>query len=254
MNDDQRPTKARLGRPRSNPRETDLEPREEILRVSARLFTTRGYTTASTREIADEAGLRQGSLFHYFDRKQDILAELLDRTLDFPFALHAQLSERGLPPAEHLFLLAYADVRNLTAGHDNLGALELLPEVRADDFASFWERRALLRTTYRTLVERGCESAVFKVSWVEVATDLIFGLVESTILWFDRASGGEDAEATAQALASGALRMVLADSNELEAIRRQAMTHFAGLELPVPSSLQQAGDPLAGRLLPLSWP
>jgi len=51
------------------------------VRTAAGLFESQGYTSTSTRTIADAVGLRQASLFHYFARKEDILTELLDRTV-----------------------------------------------------------------------------------------------------------------------------------------------------------------------------
>ena len=55
--------------------------RERILEAAAVLFATRGYAGTSTRDIAREVGIRQPSLFHHFDSKQSIIAELLDRDL-----------------------------------------------------------------------------------------------------------------------------------------------------------------------------
>ena len=70
-----------VGRPRAVPQLVPADVREEILSAAAGLFETYGYTATSTRAIATEVGLRQASLFHYFARKDDILSELLDRTL-----------------------------------------------------------------------------------------------------------------------------------------------------------------------------
>ena len=41
---------ARVGRPRANPKPSELAPAEEILDASARLFSTLGYTTTTLQE------------------------------------------------------------------------------------------------------------------------------------------------------------------------------------------------------------
>lgn len=46
------------------------------------LFTTRGYETTSTREIADAADIAAGTLFNYFPEKRSILIHLMQRQID----------------------------------------------------------------------------------------------------------------------------------------------------------------------------
>ena len=70
----------RVGRARRTPT-PPADTREAILDVAAELFANKGYAATGTREIATMVGLRQASLFHYFARKEDLFAELLDRTV-----------------------------------------------------------------------------------------------------------------------------------------------------------------------------
>jgi AcrR family transcriptional regulator len=68
------------GRPRLTPGVESGDQREKILHAAAQLFITQGYAGTGTREIAAAAGLEQSSLYNWFSRKENILAELLDRT------------------------------------------------------------------------------------------------------------------------------------------------------------------------------
>ena len=70
-----------VGRPRATPGHASEDVAEEILMAAAELFAEHGFTATPTRAIADAVGLRQASLFHYFARKEDMLIELLDRTV-----------------------------------------------------------------------------------------------------------------------------------------------------------------------------
>jgi AcrR family transcriptional regulator len=49
------------------------ETTEKIISVSKDLFVKRGYKTTTTRQIAEAAGILNGSLFHLFPTKEDIL-------------------------------------------------------------------------------------------------------------------------------------------------------------------------------------
>jgi AcrR family transcriptional regulator len=51
----------------------------EILTAAETVFSRRGYDRATTREIAAEAGVSEGSLYRYFDSKRAILLALIDR-------------------------------------------------------------------------------------------------------------------------------------------------------------------------------
>ncbi|TCN47336.1 TetR family transcriptional regulator [Rhodococcus sp. SMB37] len=51
--------------------------RQKILAESARLFSERGMSATTIREIADAVGLNSGTLYHYFSSKDAIVSEIL---------------------------------------------------------------------------------------------------------------------------------------------------------------------------------
>jgi AcrR family transcriptional regulator len=193
-----------VGRPRVVPKELVGDVREEILAVAAALFEKDGYTSTSTRAIGVAVGLRQASLFHYFARKEDILTELLDQTLrpTLAFARRCALETRDADVA--LWLLAREDVSNLCRGPHNLGALQLLPEVKGQQFQWFWRRRRQLFNEYSSLIGRGAIDGTLPSADPATTSDLVFGLVESVIT--ARTSLRKRAS-TPAAIADGALRL-----------------------------------------------
>lgn len=62
-----------------------------ILDTALKLFAHRGYGATSVRDIAEEAGLSKGNVYHHFEDKESIFRALLDRYFDamsqpdFPF-------------------------------------------------------------------------------------------------------------------------------------------------------------------------
>jgi TetR/AcrR family transcriptional regulator, cholesterol catabolism regulator len=71
-----------------NGSETGTEPlrQKELLRIAGDLFAERGYNATTVRDIAEEAGILSGSLYHHFDSKESmidaILASFIAETLD----------------------------------------------------------------------------------------------------------------------------------------------------------------------------
>ena len=81
--------------------------RAEILHAAARVFRRRGVAAAGMREIAEQAGLSPGNLYHYFSGKDEILLFCQERTLERMLA--AVRSARG-SPAERLRAVLRAHV------------------------------------------------------------------------------------------------------------------------------------------------
>jgi len=56
--------------------------RERILEAARELFWVNGYEATSVAEILDKAGVNSGSLYHYFDGKEELLLACLDWYLE----------------------------------------------------------------------------------------------------------------------------------------------------------------------------
>jgi TetR/AcrR family transcriptional regulator, cholesterol catabolism regulator len=62
-------------------RNNESNRREELLRVSARLFREKGFDGTSIRDISSAAGMHSGSPFYHFKTKQDILIAVMEHGL-----------------------------------------------------------------------------------------------------------------------------------------------------------------------------
>jgi AcrR family transcriptional regulator len=51
--------------------------RDELLGIAARVFATKGIASATVRDIAQEAGILSGSLYHHFTSKEEMVREVL---------------------------------------------------------------------------------------------------------------------------------------------------------------------------------
>jgi len=49
-----------------------------VLEAAIRVFHKKGYASASIQDVAEEVGVLKGSLYHYIDSKEDLLARIFE--------------------------------------------------------------------------------------------------------------------------------------------------------------------------------
>jgi AcrR family transcriptional regulator len=216
--------KSAVGRPRASPVVgTGIDPRSEILNAAARLFTSVGFAAATTHQIAKAVGLRQASLFHHFAKKEDILAALLNQTVEPSLRYAEQLAGAGLPADVSIHLLVLNDLSHYCSLTGNLGSLQLQPEARRERFEDFWQKRARLRGVYRDIIARGQAEGVFAVNNIDLATSIIFGLVEGTATWFGQDDDDSSPASVFELIAQFALRGLLPEATTPESERAASL-------------------------------
>jgi TetR/AcrR family transcriptional regulator, cholesterol catabolism regulator len=96
--------------------------REIILRQAAGLFASRGVAATTVRQIADEAGVLSGSLYHHFQSKEEIAQDIVIAYLDDLLFRYAKLRDSYLDPVAMLRSLV---VVSLQVGGDHPHAVEI---------------------------------------------------------------------------------------------------------------------------------
>ena len=76
--------------------------KERILDVSLELFSQRGYSAVSIRDICKDVGIKESSVYYHFENKQNIFDVLLDRFSEIAKGMMAQL-ENGLTDGQNSF-------------------------------------------------------------------------------------------------------------------------------------------------------
>ncbi len=80
--DNTRPGRAvTRGRRRGEPRGDGTDKRAKILRAAIRTFARRGFFSAQVADIARAAGVAAGTVYLYFENKDDLLVSIFDRTM-----------------------------------------------------------------------------------------------------------------------------------------------------------------------------
>ena len=82
------------------------EKRRLILDAAVRVFARQGFHTCRVSDIADEAGVAYGLVYHYFSSKEQILDTLFLERWDVMLAAIAETDASGLSPTEKLGAIA----------------------------------------------------------------------------------------------------------------------------------------------------
>lgn len=88
-------------------RHQDDEKRERILKSAVEAFITKGYTTTTMKDIAEEAGIAPGSIYTYFQDKDVLFIAAVDTVWkDFHAGLQKRIqSSANLPFAQKLEIM-----------------------------------------------------------------------------------------------------------------------------------------------------
>jgi len=170
-------------------------------------------------------------MYPYFASKEDILAALLEGTVQPSLDLARLLLDRGEPAEARLWALCRADVELLCGAPHNLGVLYLLPETGAERFADFRRVREELRASYAALLAATAAGAALPGPDRQLRSDLVFGLVESVIL-IRRQTPDRLPDALADATADGALRLAGASAHVLAEASARGATLLGELRQP----------------------
>ncbi|WP_328593751.1 TetR/AcrR family transcriptional regulator [Actinomadura macrotermitis] len=74
------------------------ERREHLVKLAADLFAEKGFQATTVRDIAKEAGILSGSLYHHFDSKESIVDEILSGFFEEIMSAYRGVIERGEDP------------------------------------------------------------------------------------------------------------------------------------------------------------
>lgn len=170
--------------------------REDILAAAARLFATQGFSATSMNQVAEACGVAKPTLYHYFQDKQELLAQICDSHVHALLALVAEVKTQQLPPDAQLralierFTRAYADAQDQHR--------VLTSEIK---FLADAERERLLDVERRVVAEFAaalCEvrPELRDAQLHKPLTMLLFGMINWTFTWL-RPEGALSHEALA---------------------------------------------------------
>lgn len=221
----------RVGRPRVTPSEGDLPPRDEILGAATRLFSERGVTDVTMSEIASRAGLRQASLYYWFRRKEEILAEIVEQVNRVPLEFVLKLEDEAGDPAVQLWRLIRFDAEALCRFPFDINEVHRLSRRVPEAFEVYWRERQALNDAVERLVGRGVDEGRFRPVDPRLTALVILSDDEGVQNWYrpiegrrlaGRPGGDYEPGEIATLLADVTVRGLLAAPDDLPRVRAAA--------------------------------
>lgn len=163
----------------------------EILAAAAKVFARRGYHGATTQDIADVLGIRQASLYYYFESKEAALeAVCADGVEDYALGAQRVLRAPG-SAAEKVARLVFQHLAPMAERLDF--TLVFLRERRFLPEPARRRIRAIERRYERMIqrvIEQGVAAGEFRSDLdPRMATLALLGLGNSAAAWYGREPG-----------------------------------------------------------------
>lgn len=129
-----RPGKGKTGKRNANKEKT----KQAILSAALKLFAERGFYNTSTRAISRKAGIAEGTLFNYFETKEDLALYFFEREIDEVirwFEGNPRMKRADLP--EKLFAIIHHSLERLEPYEEFIGAVYLRALVPSSKLSSW---------------------------------------------------------------------------------------------------------------------
>ena len=182
-------------------RAATVDKRRTILEAAIRVFARQGYHATRVSDIADEAGVAYGLVYHYFRSKEAVMEELFTERWSLLLAASDALYERDIPAREKLdgiagFIidsyrhdpeLMKVIIIEVTRAANSFGATHL-PEIRrAYDTVAAIVADGQREGLYRPEIDPGFVGMWFYGAIEQLLSGWVFGLIPATDEEFDRA-------------------------------------------------------------------
>ena len=74
-----------------------------VLDTAIKLFNERGYEQTTMGDISSETGISNGSLYHMFGSKDEILKQIYNRNINISLGLTSHMEEKAADPYQYLY-------------------------------------------------------------------------------------------------------------------------------------------------------
>jgi TetR/AcrR family fatty acid metabolism transcriptional regulator len=176
---------------------TPIEKRQQILEAAIRVFARQGFHNCRVADIAAEAGVAYGLVYHYFDSKDEILNEIFNERWSLLLAASEQADRELGTPREKLAAVAGFIIESYRHDPDLMKVIIVEVTRAANSFGR--THFAQIRQAYESIekiVAEGQADGTFR-SDVDAAfvSMLFYGAIEQLLTgWIFEAVPGEDGD------------------------------------------------------------
>lgn len=154
--------------------------RELILEESAKLFSEKGYTATSMKDIANALGVEAASLYNHIQSKQEILGVLLLSISKKFYSGIIDIKNSSYPNKEKLKEIIKMHIR-VVIEHQNISSLILRDwkHLKEPYYSEFVEKRRVYIEVLKEVVSKGVTSGELK----DVNPLIVLNCILSSLRW-----------------------------------------------------------------------
>ena len=162
------------------PETQSLSRRDELLRIAAELFASKGFRNTTVRDIADAAGILSGSLYHHFDSKESMVDEILSTFQEELFGQYDQILTSDADPRVKLEQAVRVSFDAIDRHHSEVAIFQNDAAYLGtlDGFGYLAERHAQSREVWRRLLREGAGAGVLRD---DLDLDLVYRFIRDTV-------------------------------------------------------------------------
>ena len=174
-----------------------VDKRRVILDAAVHVFARQGFHSCRVSDIADEAGVAYGLVYHYFQSKDQVLDTLFEERWDFLLEAIRHTDARDIPAREKLFAIASFIVDSYRHDPDLMKVIVVEVTRAANTFgAAHLGRITEAYALIRGIVEKAQRAGEFRTDvTAEFAAMAFYGAIEQVLTgWiFGLLDEGQDA-------------------------------------------------------------
>jgi TetR/AcrR family fatty acid metabolism transcriptional regulator len=185
--------------------------KEEIIKITAQLFSEKSYHDVTMDEIAEKVGVAKGTIYLYFESKEELYLKILeDRHEAIESLLEKEIAKSDSAPQKLRKILRII----FKFYRQNLDVLRILSRDETHlirehfEFTEHWRLRRI--KLYEKILEKGVKEGSFLPTNIKLTSQIIFGLVRSVMFFYET---DKSAEETAEEVFSVIARGILANEN-----------------------------------------
>jgi len=157
------------------------EKRRRLLDAAVKVFARKGYHASRVGDIAEEAGVAHGLLYHYFASKEDVLRAVFRETWRALIETIESVEEAGDPPREQLRKVAEILLRSWRRDPDLVRVL-VLEVTRSQHLRGEMDEIGASFAAIQEIVERGQADGSIRADLdARLASYVFFGAVEELL-------------------------------------------------------------------------
>jgi AcrR family transcriptional regulator len=159
--------------------------KELIMRAAAKVFSEKGFSAATVRDIADEADMLSGSLYYYFDSKEAMVEEVLVGYLDTIIRGYDAAVAKAEGPVDALEQLVACALRGLVENRQHVTILQNdWHYVRP--MKGITDRQHQVEKVWLETIQQGIDAGVIRDDIdARMIYRTIMGAIQAVIRWFN---------------------------------------------------------------------